>query len=200
MDKKAIKSEIDSLIQRIKERSGIILDNDKIPDSDMTAFLSDVDKLHEHVAILNYLNLNMIENSVSEKQVIETPPTSVETVEIKESPVNLVNSDAPIVVEKSNLEKAIPKKEEKISSSKIQKPKIENLNNAIGLNDKFQFANELFAGSMKEYNVAIHQLNISGTIQSAMDYIENLKQLYDWDFENETVKRLLDLVDRRYSS
>jgi exonuclease VII small subunit len=53
---------------------------------------------------------------------------------------------------------------------------------------------------MQELNIAVQQLNSAESLESAMDYFENLAQLYNWDLENQTVKRLLDLVDRRYSA
>ena len=76
---------------------------------------------------------------------------------------------------------------------------VSDLRSAIGLNDKFQFANELFAGEMKEYDIALQQLNSSESAESAMNYFNSLQQLYNWDMENDTVKRLLTLVQRRYS-
>lgn len=213
MDKQAIKNEIDSLIQKLKERSTAISNIDKITVAEMAELQSTVDKLHQHISVLNYLKTHGASSAKEEEKslykaaivpdTVEVKLESEKPVEVKDAPVDLFGGELPPVVapEKPKAEKKTVKKEEKPVQvvSKIQKPKLDNLNSAIGLNDKFQFANELFEGSMPEYNIAIHQLNTAGTIESAMEYVESLQLLYNWDFENETVKRLLDLVDRRYS-
>ena len=87
----------------------------------------------------------------------------------------------------------------KPSINKNQKPAIADMSKVIGINDKFQFANELFGGNMQEYSIAVQQLNSVESLEAAMDYFSNLQMLYKWDLENETVKRLLELVDRRHS-
>src|ERR1035437_5958559 len=137
----------------------------------------------------------------TEKKAIKIEETK--TPNIITPVVDLFGAAIPPTVEKPKQEKKadiqVEKKEEKPSISKIQKPAISDISKAIGINDKFQFANELFAGNMLEYNIAIQQLNAAETLESAMDYFSNLQQLYEWDADNETVKRLLDLVDRRYS-
>jgi len=204
MDKKAIKNEIDSLIQKMKERSSAVSDIDKISDAEMTVLIDTVDELYQKLAVLKYLKSNPETKALVDEKQDEVKQEPEKPAETNVPPVDLFGGELPpvFVQEKPKAEKKVVKKEEKPLQviSKIQKPKLDNLNTAIGLNDKFQFANELFEGSMPEYNVAIQQLNTAETIESAMEYVENLQQLYNWDFENETVKRLLDLVDRRYSN
>ena len=125
----------------------------------------------------------------------------------KKKPKNLKEKLEEAVKAKPRQEKKVEKpadriggKEEKpVVINKIQKPAIQDLTKAIGLNDKFVFANDLFEGNMQEYSIAIQQLNGAGTLESAMDYFSNSQQLYEWDMEKETVKQLIDLVDRRYS-
>jgi len=116
----------------------------------------------------------------------------------EKKPVDLFGSELPPVTEKPKAEKKVEKKEEKINIHKIQKPPVSDIRAAIGINDKFQFANELFGGEMQEYEIAIQQLNTAETMASAFDYFNSLQQLYNWDVEHETVKRLLELVERRY--
>ena len=141
-----------------------------------------------------------------EKTIVETPKEvvkqeTVKPVEIIDKPIDLFGSEIPPVTEKPKQEKKVEKKEEKPIPvvNKIQKPAVTDITKEIGLNDRFLFANELFEGSMQEYNIAVQQLNGAGSLESAMDYFMNLQQLYEWDMEKDSVKRLLDLVDRRYS-
>jgi hypothetical protein len=119
------------------------------------------------------------ENAVKEKPVIDLFGTELKTSEKPKAEKKVVVKAEPTV-------------------TKVARPGIADLRAAIGINDKFLFANELFNGNMTEYDIAIQQLNSAGSLESAMDYISNIRDLYSWDMESETVKRMLDLVDRRY--
>ncbi|HEY0030968.1 MAG TPA: hypothetical protein VGC65_09440 [Bacteroidia bacterium] len=214
MDKSTIRKEIAVLINSIKEHSDNIGDKEQIPQLELELILHKIEKLYQKSIVFNHLNsmprvrenasyVEKKEDPVAEKtsvapQVIEAVK-EISKEETVKSPTDLFGSELPPVPEKPKVEKKVEKKEEKPVVSRIQKPAITDLTKAIGLNDKFLFANELFEGNMQEYNIAVQQLNTAETIESAMEYISSLQQLYEWDAENETVKRLLDLVDRRYS-
>jgi hypothetical protein len=215
MDKSDIRKEIAALINSIKEHSDNIGDKVHIPQLELELILHKIEKLYQKSIVFNHLNsLSVfadkpvtkvkVEDPVVEKVVVEPPktelkPEPVKPVENTEKPIDLFGSELPPVAEKPKVEKKIEKKEEKPVVNKLQKPSIDDINKAIGFNDKFLFANELFGGNMQEYSIAIQQLNNAGSLESAMDYLSNLQQLYEWDVEKETVKRLFDLVDRRYS-
>lgn len=207
MDKKSIRKEIATLINSIKEHSDNIGDKEHIPQLELELILHKIEKLYQKSIVFNHLNTSGQSHSaqnttevIKEKPVVEVPKVE-EKKELAKS-IDLFGSEIPPVAEKQKPEKKVetPKKEEKpVVVSNIQKPAIADINKAIGLNDKFLFANELFEGSMQEYSIAIQQLNGAESLESAMDYFSNLQQLYEWDIEKESVKRLLDLVDRRYS-
>ena len=204
MDKSGIRKEIATLINSIKEHSDNIGDKQHIPQLELELILHKIERLYQKSIVFNHLN-----SIPAEKRQIPTPekmeaakPDLTQEPSIPESkdkPVDLFGSEVAATTEKPKVEKKLEKKEEKPVVSQIQKPAIADLTKAIGINDKFLFANELFAGNMQECNIAIQQLNASGSLESAMDYFANLQQLYDWNMEKETIKRLLELVDRRYS-
>jgi outer membrane biosynthesis protein TonB len=135
------------------------------------------------------------EEPVAKPKVQEVAPAIISTVKevVTPPPVQEKPVQKPVPV----AEKVLPA--EKPLGNKIQKPPISDLRTAIGINDKFQFANELFGGNMTEYDVAIQQFNSAGSATSAMAYFESLSKLYSWDAENETVKHLSSLIERRYS-
>lgn len=209
MDKSTIRKEIAALINSIKEHSDNIGDNKHIPQLELELILHKIEKLYQKSIVFNHLNSNRdniqnTDNAISSKPMVETP--KVEAIQevlkpvVSEKPIDLFGTEIPLVTEKPKQEKKVEKREEKpVVVNKIQKPSIQDLTKAIGLNDKFVLANDLFEGNMQEYNIAIQQLNGAGSLESAMDYFSNLQQLYEWDMEKETVKQLVDLVDRRYS-
>ncbi|HLC82716.1 MAG TPA: hypothetical protein VJI69_02725 [Bacteroidia bacterium] len=213
MDKSNIRKEIAALINSIKEHSDNIGDNKHIPQLELELILHKIEKLYQKSIVFNHLNSmnGEDENQAADKKSIDIPKVEVKQEAVKpvisEKPIDLFGTEIPPATEKPRQEKKVEKpadriggKEEKpVVINKIQKPAIQDLTKAIGLNDKFVFANDLFEGNMQEYSIAIQQLNGAGTLESAMDYFSNLQQLYEWDMEKETVKQLIDLVDRRYS-
>ncbi len=215
MDKKSIRKEIAALINSIKEHSDNIGDKQHIPQLELELILHKIEKLYQKSIVFNHLNsfpdqgIPLVRTETESEKLVEVPKPEIKKevpkpVESTEKPIDLFGSEIPPVVEKPKQEKRVEKKEERkepapVVMNKIQKPSIPDLNKAIGLNDKFLFANELFEGSMQEYSIAVQQLNGAESLESAMDYFSNLQQLYEWDMERESVKRLLELVDRRFS-
>lgn len=81
---------------------------------------------------------------------------------------------------------------------KYQKAAITDLKEHIGINRKFLYVNDLFAGDSNAYNLAIGKLNSCATKKDAIQHVEKLKTDQNWDNENSTVVGFIDLVERRY--
>jgi len=79
----------------------------------------------------------------------------------------------------------------------LKKP-LKSLKTAIGINDKFQFINELFDGSMKIYNQAMDQIEESKDTSEAMQNFHSIASTGNWDEENPAYLQLLDYVERRF--
>lgn len=78
---------------------------------------------------------------------------------------------------------------------------LENLKEAIGLNERFLFSNELFNGNMEAFNRALNELNHLESIPDAERLInEQLAVNFKWDPENEAVERFILLVKRRFAT
>ncbi len=71
---------------------------------------------------------------------------------------------------------------------------IQNLSEAIGINDRFLYVRELFNGNQQLYNNTIENLNKAGTIDEAYDILTEASKS---NKENETFDILLDLVKRK---
>jgi hypothetical protein len=77
---------------------------------------------------------------------------------------------------------------------------IKDLRSAIGINDKFQFIQELFGGDEKSFEVAIKTINAFKIFPEAQFYIKReLREKNNWDEENVVVKQFDQLVKRRFS-
>jgi hypothetical protein len=82
--------------------------------------------------------------------------------------------------------------------SKISHTKIIDLKRSIAMNDRFIFIKELFNNDFDTYNRYINDLNGCENMQQAEQYLVQLKQQYEWDEENETVRYFLELVGRKF--
>ena len=80
----------------------------------------------------------------------------------------------------------------------LQRKPLKSLKTSISINDKFQFINELFDGSMKIYNQAIEQLEQSDGLKSAMQTFNSIADTGLWDKDNPVYNQLLDYVERRF--
>ena len=225
MEKSKIRKEVADLINSIKGHTDNIQDSERIPQLELETILNKIEQLYEKAIVLNYLNsrpeklavqkieesiiiINEIENEKETEitiveEIIEEQPIIISAQELKSettaTEIDLFVDELPKTYEKPIAEKKIDKKEILSTAKKLTKPSISDLKSAIGINDKFQFTNELFGGNNTEYNIAIQNFNSSESLESAVEYYNSLQNLYHWDIESETVKRLLDLVERRYS-
>lgn len=78
---------------------------------------------------------------------------------------------------------------------------LNNLKEAIGLNERFLFSNELFNGNMEAFNRALNELNhLENTPDAERLINEQLAPNYKWDIENEAVERFISLVKRRFAA
>ena len=78
-------------------------------------------------------------------------------------------------------------------------PKVETLREAISINQRFSFINELFGGENMDYHAAIQHLDSLSTPGQARAYVSNdLSQRYDWSRKEEHVNKLLKLIERKF--
>ncbi|MCC2547526.1 hypothetical protein LJY25_13805 [Hymenobacter sp. BT175] len=79
-------------------------------------------------------------------------------------------------------------------------PRVESLREAISINQRFSFINELFNGENMEYHTAIQHLDSLPTATAAKRYVsEDLTTKYGWVRKEEHVNKLLKLIDRKFA-
>ncbi len=109
--------------------------------------------------------------------------------------------DAYLKEQDDSLHKRISGEEEdKSIGERMQKQPIANLKDAIGVNEKFLFINELFEGNIQDYQEAIAKLNDMEDARAAFDYLNTLGVEYAWDGSRsaDTIEKLARLVQRRH--
>ena len=150
--------------------------------------------------------------SVSEEKVHQEPSLFGELIEkpfVVEKP-DPMTSDSNIETKKHDTIKSEIFTEEKVNAEKavqadkkaynnfIGKP-IDSLKRAIGINDKFQFINELFEGNMGRYNKTIDSLDSAGGLERANIIITELAIELEWDSEDKAYIQLQNYLLRRYN-
>lgn len=81
-------------------------------------------------------------------------------------------------------------------------PKVETLREAISINQRFSFINELFNGENMEYHAAIQHLDSLPTAEQARSYVTaDLASRYDWNNnrKEEHINKLLKLIERKFA-
>ena len=79
-------------------------------------------------------------------------------------------------------------------------PKVETLREAISINQRFSFINELFGGENMDYHTAIQHLDSLPSADQARAYVTaDLSQRYEWNRKEEHVNKLLKLIERKFA-
>jgi hypothetical protein len=134
------------------------------------------------------------EKQEEEQLSLLTPePPKTEIPGPKEEP-KPVGAEATIsLLDKLTANMRTPDIHEKISRES------QSLKQAINLNKKIAFVNNLFNENTVEYAKAIEKLNAATGAHEALRYFSELKHQYNWNNENPLVKDLEQLIERRFS-
>ena len=100
---------------------------------------------------------------------------------------------------KPDLNEAFSEEEDASLSGQLKKQPISDLLTAIGLNERYLYANDLFDGDIDAFKNAVVKLNEAGSAEAAKTYFNSqLKSQYNWGEKNELAEALFQLVERRY--
>jgi hypothetical protein len=119
---------------------------------------------------------------------------------IVEAPVvEISQASLEVVKTESNLDTSEKIEIKEVKDHLVMEP-IKDLRSAIGINDKFQFIQELFGGDEKSFEVGIKTINAFKIFPEAQFYIKReLREKNNWDEESNVVKQFDQLIKRRFS-
>lgn len=90
-------------------------------------------------------------------------------------------------------------KEQPTLGDKVSRSKLNDIKKAIGINERFLYANELFGGDMAAFKQAVDELNHVDSEADADRLLnEELAPKYQWNGDDETVIAFKTLVSRRF--
>ena len=158
--------------------------------------------LKEHKDVSPDLNLHLkimtaekaeVSSVVQHTTKVEAPQLTKPVIEEKQMEVVAPEQKTTEVVSEVKQHTSAIFNEEVVAPIASNYPKF-----LVNINDKFRFINELFAGNPTEYNMAMEQLNSVNSRIEASAYLGELKKLYHWQDDNEMVKKITDLVQKRF--
>jgi hypothetical protein len=119
---------------------------------------------------------------------------------IVEAPVvEISQASLEVVKTESNLDTSEKTEIKEVKDQLVLEP-IKDLRSAIGINDKFQFIQELFGGDEKSFEIGIKTINAFKIFPEAQFYIKReLREKNNWDEESNVVKQFDQLIKRRFS-
>ena len=165
---KEIESEIEDVIDEIETKDDENLDENIEEENFSTEPIQIEDDLDE-------ANHNIVEDSV------------VEIIDIKNDADLSDGSEVKEILEE--FEKAND------LASKLQFNHIEDINNAVSINDKIGFINDIFGGDSDSYSACVDKLNKASDLNNAI----NILNVYNnWSKTNSVHKKFVELVFRKF--
>tara|TARA_Y200000002_G_scaffold104206_1_gene84902 strand:- start:4117 stop:4737 length:621 start_codon:yes stop_codon:yes gene_type:complete len=175
---------------------------------DIEALLDSSRLLNEKLIVLNYL----LENRIKDSSSIKEHTTSKDIDKIEENQIDLMDviveeeakSENPII-SSSNPKKSINEIHSNSPQTSLAdqfgQQSILDLNKEIGINERYLMTENLFAGDSEECSDSIQKLNEFENLIQAKDFLKNeLFKKYNWNSKSNHVKRLINLVERRYQN
>lgn len=196
--------EILDLINRIKDKTDDISLEERIPSLELEVIVSKIEQLHQKAIVLKYLNdhkeemeqeglVQEIEETkeVEEEKVPiaikadETDPLSIEQIK---ADIQSLNIDAVSYndIAEGETDGSI--------AEKLQKQPLADIKAAIGINEKFQYINDVFGGDGKAYENAIEKINAAANLDEALQQLSEA----DIDTENSSLQSLIELINRKF--
>jgi len=129
-------------------------------------------------------------------------PIVVDVADTEQKPSVAPPKQATYDLFSGNAENAVAEKyhdkEEQSIADKMQKSHILNIREAIGINEKFLFINELFNGDLGRYNKILDDINDLTTKQGVDTYLFELKIQFQWSDDSEAYFKLKELLERKF--
>lgn len=206
---KELRANLTQLINNVKGHSDRLTDWEKLPILEVNVFLAKVNKLYEKTvvlkAVLEEQNSGRVtfDADVMHDDLDSAAPKEKATPVVEEKQAEPVTSNtcieepAPAPAPEAPSKTLAPEEEASLAD-KLRKRPISRLMEAIGLNEKYLYSNELFEGDMARFLEFVESIDKQPDITQALHVFSEYKNKAGWDEENETTTELLYLIERRF--
>lgn len=180
MEIEQIRKELNHLLNSVVDHSTKYSNERPIPSLEISFVLTKINKMKENLVVLNYL---LKEKEKSSKRLNDSEREIAKTKQNEEQKNNTEIEMSTSIQEKNNTAESI-----------VQIPVLK-LADALTLNDRYLYANQLFDKDMNAFNEMIKSIDECSSLDEAKDLHGSL----GWDDENTHVISFNILVDRRFS-
>ena len=97
--------------------------------------------------------------------------------------------------DKNSVNDLIAKTQQPNDKKSFKGKPIDDLTKGLGINDRFMFQRELFAGKAEVMNQTLQQINQMPDLNSALLFLQSN---FDWDKEQEAAKAFLSYIERKF--
>ena len=192
---------IDHMFESTQEEEEPI--DDSIDQESSSDFFAQIEKIENPVENVDkfdgedMLEENTPLNDALLDQILEEAKDQEKEVQQVESLVEKFEEDNEIS-SKPDVNEVFAVEDSSISGH-LQKQPIADLMSAIGLNERYLYANDLFDGDMQEFKNAVKMLNEFENGEEAKSFFESgLRSTYNWEDDNTLAQALFSLLERRY--
>jgi hypothetical protein len=138
-----------------------------------------------------------IENSIADSEVENLEEDSEDYAKALENEINQTIQSHTSQKSIGDQFKQTQNKDNSLGD-RFRKKKLNHLKDAMGINEKFLFTNELFNGSTELFIKEIEVLNQQNSYSEATIYFKKLESKLNWKEESKATKLLFELIERRY--
>jgi len=185
MEIEDIRKELNHLLNSVVEHSTRYSDERPIPSLEISFVMTKINKMKDNLVVLKYL-LEEQEKALKSTKNSErkVPDTTVDVIEDKKEETVIIEEESE-TLENSNATLA----------DNHEQSLIPKLMDALTLNDRYLYANELFNKDMNAFNEMVKSIDNSSSLDEAMGLFSSLIL----DNENEHLLSFTSLVERRFS-
>ncbi len=186
--------EIQNLLEHFTNKPEDLSDSIELLDSRILGLSQDFNILKKNCELKPTETISASPEPI--KKEIEFSDTSSE----KQQVIDNISPEKPETEKKEQIESEIVTQNVQsepiqLIGEKLPSQKLKDIQSAIGINDRFLFARELFENNIDEYNTAISFINKAGTFESVMNWIKAEKE---WNLEDPTVTQFIEITKRKF--
>jgi len=167
-------------------------EDDEIPNADLEKEINEENQEIDIVEEQNFTETNLVEE--------EEPPSSLDVKSVEDEAFTMEEIEEKIELsDKPDVNEVYTEEQDTSVSARLEKHPINDLLAAIGLNERYLYANELFEGDISAFKECMQKLDAMNSYEEAQNFfVEDLKVRYSWEDENELVTALSILIERRF--
>ncbi|MBN2745129.1 MAG: hypothetical protein JXR34_00245 [Bacteroidales bacterium] len=189
--------ETEELLEKSTQDFGLLFDSKPKTESQVMAKKSKSQQPKLHFEVVEDKPKSTTANLHPPKSNLE-PQIAPEGIPLANTPTSHPKLDEGLKLE-SETKPITPKTPDRTLGENLLSKPIDSLKRNIGINDKFQFINELFHGKMKIYSEKITQIDELSSLDDALKIVAELLEELNWDEESTVYMQFLTYIKRRFA-